>query len=113
MSVRSSLFLWQLGPITSLPRRSVAERRRGARGQPMDVHLPGSYEIGKRPTMRDVAAVADVSLKTGSRVVNGEPGVSGTLVQRVRHAIDELDFRPNIGASSLRRTGGRTATVGL
>ena len=42
----------------------------------MDVHLPGSYEIGKRPTMRDVAAVADVSLKTVSRVVNGEPGVS-------------------------------------
>src|SRR3954470_4232816 len=70
-------------------------------------------EIGRRPTMRDVAAVADVSLKTVSRVVNGEPGVSGTLVQRVRDAIEELDFRPNIGASSLRRTGGRTATVGL
>ncbi len=63
--------------------------------------------------MRDVAAVAGVSLKTVSRVVNGEPGVSATLGQRVREAIEELDFRPNIGASSLRRTGGRTATVGL
>jgi LacI family transcriptional regulator len=80
----------------------------------MDGHQPGvSLENGRRPTMRDVAAIAGVSLKTVSRVVNGEPGVSSTLGQRVREAIDQLDFRPNIGASSLRRTGGRTATVGL
>jgi LacI family transcriptional regulator len=70
-------------------------------------------ELGRRPTMRDVAAIAGVSLKTVSRVVNGEPGVSVTLGQRVRAAIEELDFRPNVGASSLRRTGGRTATVAL
>jgi LacI family transcriptional regulator len=57
--------------------------------------------------------VAGVSLKTVSRVVNGEPGVSSTLGRRVRDAIEELDFRPNIGARSLRRAGGRTATVGL
>src|ERR1700733_7653698 len=80
----------------------------------MDGQRPGApSEVGRRPTMRDVAAVAGVSLKTVSRVVNGEPGVSTTLGQRVREAIDELDFRPNIGASSLRRAGGRTATVGL
>ena len=29
----------------------------------------------KRPTMRDVATAAGVSLMTVSRVVNGEPGV--------------------------------------
>jgi LacI family transcriptional regulator len=80
----------------------------------MDVQTTlAPFEVGKRPTMRDVAALAGVSLKTVSRVVNGEPGVSTTLGQRVREAIDELDFRPNIGASSLRRAGGRTATVGL
>jgi len=80
----------------------------------MERHPPGNaLENGKRPTMRDVAAIAEVSLKTVSRVVNGEPGVSSTLEQRVRKAIDELDFRPNVGASSLRRTGGRTGTVGL
>ena len=67
----------------------------------------------RRPTMRDVAGVAGVSLKTVSRVVNGESGVSADLADRVGRAIDELDFRPNIGASSLRRTDGRTATVGL
>ena len=30
-----------------------------------------------RPTMKDVAIAARVSLKTVSRVVNGEPGVPG------------------------------------
>ncbi|MDP9826668.1 LacI family DNA-binding transcriptional regulator [Kineosporia succinea] len=86
----------------------------------MDSQLPETAgplnrgaHLGRRPTMRDVAALAGVSLKTVSRVVNGEPGVSSTLGRRVRDAIDELDFRPNIGARSLRRAGGRTATVGL
>ncbi len=68
---------------------------------------------GRRPTMRDVAARAEVSFKTVSRVVNGEPGVSPVLVDRVRRAVDELDFRPNAGASSLRRADRRTSSVGL
>jgi LacI family transcriptional regulator len=67
----------------------------------------------RRPTMRDVAARAGVSLKTVSRVVNREAGVSAELAGRVAQAIAELDFRPNVGASSLRRADGRTATVGL
>jgi len=67
----------------------------------------------RRPTMRDVALKAGVSLKTVSRVVNAEPGVSATLAARVRLAIDDLGFRPNAGASALRRADGKTATVGL
>jgi LacI family transcriptional regulator len=63
--------------------------------------------------MRDVASLSGASLKTVSRVVNGEPGVSAQLAERVRSAIDQLDFHPDRGASSLRRSGGRTATVGL
>jgi len=63
--------------------------------------------------MRDVAAHAGVSLKTVSRVVNGEAGVSGELATRVLRAIEDLDYRPNIGASSLRRSDQKTATVGL
>lgn len=68
---------------------------------------------GRRPTMRDVAAQAGVSLKTVSRVVNAESGVSAALVDKVRTAIQELGFRPHAGASNLRRAGGKTATVGL
>ncbi|HET9654857.1 MAG TPA: LacI family DNA-binding transcriptional regulator [Kineosporiaceae bacterium] len=74
---------------------------------------PRRIQAVRRPTMRDVAARAGVSLKTVSRVVNAEAGVSASLAERVRRAVEELDFRPNAGASSLRRADGKTATVGL
>jgi LacI family transcriptional regulator len=79
----------------------------------MDDTTGASATDRRRPTMRDVAARAGVSLKTVSRVVNRESGVSTELAGRVAQAIAELDFRPNVGASSLRRADGRTATVGL
>ncbi len=63
--------------------------------------------------MRDVAARAQVSFKTVSRVVNDEGGVSPQLEHRVRLAIEALDFRPNAGARILRRSDHRTATIGL
>jgi len=61
--------------------------------------------------MRDVANSANVSLKTVSRVVNGESGVRPELVARVEVAIEQLGFRRNEIASSLRR--GRTGAIGL
>ncbi|WP_225800570.1 LacI family DNA-binding transcriptional regulator [Streptomyces sp. NK15101] len=66
---------------------------------------------GNRPTMKDVAARAGVGLKTVSRVVNGEPGVTPDTERRVREAIEALGFRRNDSARVLRK--GRTATVGL
>jgi LacI family transcriptional regulator len=57
--------------------------------------------------------MAGVSLKTVSRVVNAEPGVSGKLDSRVRAAINRLDYRPNLSASNLRRTDRKTGTIGL
>lgn len=68
---------------------------------------------GRRPTLRDVAARAGVSFKTVSRVVNDEPGVSPALIERVRRAVGELGFRPNVGARVLRRADARTASIGL
>lgn len=63
--------------------------------------------------MRDVAALAGVSLKTVSRVVNREDGVSDDLVAKVERAAAQLDYRPNLTASNLRRSDGKTATWGL
>jgi LacI family transcriptional regulator len=63
--------------------------------------------------MNDVARFAQVSLKTVSRVVNGESSVSPVLAERVRTAIDTLGYRPDIGASNLRRSDQRTRTIGL
>ncbi|MFF4007709.1 LacI family DNA-binding transcriptional regulator [Streptomyces sp. NPDC001717] len=61
--------------------------------------------------MKDVAARAGVGLKTVSRVVNGEPGVTPETEKRVQEAIEALGFRRNDSARVLRK--GRTATVGL
>lgn len=57
-----------------------------------------------RSTMRDVAALAGVSFKTVSRVVNNESGVKPDLRAKV-HAIERLDYRTNLAASNLRRSG--------
>jgi LacI family transcriptional regulator len=67
----------------------------------------------RAPTMRDVAALASVSLKTVSRVVNQESGVSPELVRRVLDAVALLGYRHNLTASSLRRADQKTATIGL
>jgi LacI family transcriptional regulator len=61
--------------------------------------------------MKDVAARAGVGLKTVSRVVNEEPGVTPDTVARVQAAIDALGFRRNDSARLLRTR--RTASVGL
>src|SRR4051795_13421727 len=77
--------------------------------------MSGSIGGARRPgppTMRDVAALARVSLKTVSRVVNDEPGVKPEVRVRVQEAAHRLDYRPNLTASNLRRSSGRTRTVG-
>ena len=62
--------------------------------------------------MRDVAALARVSLKTVSRVVNRERGVSDDLRERVERAVERLDYTHNLTASNLRRSHGSTGVVG-
>ncbi|MET8151089.1 LacI family DNA-binding transcriptional regulator [Actinoplanes sp. NPDC049668] len=63
--------------------------------------------------MNDVARTAGVSLKTVSRVVNGETTVDPTLAARVRAAVAALNYRRHLGASMLRRMDRRTGTIGL
>lgn len=69
--------------------------------------------VDVRPTMRDVARLAGVSIKTVSRVVNDEPAVSDELRTKVLNAAGQLGYRPNFTASTLRRSSRRTATIGL
>ncbi|GAA3490874.1 LacI family DNA-binding transcriptional regulator [Streptomyces cremeus] len=73
--------------------------------------VPPQRRYGNRPTMKDVAARAGVGLKTVSRVVNAEPGVTPDTERRVKEAIDALGFRRNDSARVLRK--GRTASIGL
>src|SRR4029453_12105224 len=62
--------------------------------------------------MHDVAAPAGVGLKTVSRVVNSERGVSPELEAKVRRAIEQLNYRRDANAATLRRLGRKTQTIG-
>jgi len=64
-----------------------------------------------KPTIRDVAKRAAVSLKTVSRVINHEPAVRERTRARVMKAIGELGYKPDVSARSLR--GARAYAVGL
>lgn len=62
-------------------------------------------------TMRDVAAAAGVSVATVSRVLNGTQPVGRAATAAVERAVDQLGYRPNRLAASLRRS--RTRTVAM
>lgn len=62
-------------------------------------------------TMRDVARVAGVSAKTVSRVFNDDPHVTEETRERVRWAMQKLNYVPNLLARSFR--AGSDAAVGL
>jgi LacI family transcriptional regulator len=65
----------------------------------------------RRPTIRDVAATAGVSIQTVSRVTNGRPDVAPETVSRVLEAIHRLGYTPNMLARSL--TVGRSQVLGV
>ncbi len=62
--------------------------------------------------MVDVARLAGVSLKTVSRAINAEPGVSAATVEKVRVAAEQLRYERNDLAASLRHGKG-SDTLGL
>ncbi|RYJ23303.1 ribose operon repressor [Streptomyces sp. L-9-10] len=62
-------------------------------------------------TIKDVAARAGVSVATTSRVLSGNPSTSAKSRERVRAAAEDLGYRPDARARSLR--SARSQTVGL
>lgn len=62
-------------------------------------------------TLRDVAEHAGVSVRTVSNVVAGYEHVSTAMRERVQRAIQDLDYRPNPVARTLRT--GRTGVLAL
>src|SRR3954453_23400068 len=63
--------------------------------------------------MKEVAAVAGVSLSTVSRVVNGSPPVAPELAVKVERAVELLGYRHNHTAGTLRRADGQSHSIGL
>jgi len=64
-----------------------------------------------KATITDVARLADVSMKTVSRVINKEPNVSAALRERVMQAAAQLGYQPSVSARSL--AGVRSFLIGF
>ncbi len=73
--------------------------------------MKGHQARSRRVRLTDVAARANVSIAAVSIALNDRPGVSDAVRQRIRDAADELGYRSDRLAASLRT--GRTDTVGL
>lgn len=65
----------------------------------------------RRTTIQDVAARAQVSIKTVSRVLNGEPSVRPSTRERVEKVISSMNYRPD--PSARRLAGNRSSLIAL
>lgn len=68
-------------------------------------------DLVRPPTLRDVAALAGVSIATVSKALNGREHVRSETRQKVQRAAEKLNFFPNVLAQNL--LSGRSGTVGL
>ncbi|WP_044562407.1 LacI family DNA-binding transcriptional regulator [Azospirillum sp. B4] len=64
-----------------------------------------------KATIYDVARVANVSIKTVSRVLNGEPKASPETRARVMEAARSLNYKPSLSARAL--SGSRSFLIAL
>ncbi len=83
----------------------------------MKIHIYNTivsgYKKGSnmKPTIRDVAKLAGVSVATVSRYLNKSPLISDSTARVVEDVIKELHYQPNMMAQGL--LNGQTKTVGL
>lgn len=66
---------------------------------------------GRRPSIRDVARLADVSHQTVSRVLNDSPSIRPETRARVLDVMAKLQYRPNRAARAL--VTARSQTIGV
>jgi len=66
---------------------------------------------GRRPSIRDVARLAEVSHQTVSRVLNDHPSIRPETRARVVEVMAQLQYRPNRAARALATS--RSQTIGI
>lgn len=64
-------------------------------------------------SLKDVAKLAGVSLMTVSRAINEPDKLRAETYRRVKQAIDQLDYVPDLAARRIRGDGGRVQTIGV
>jgi len=65
----------------------------------------------KNVTMKDVAREAGVALSTVSHFLNNSAPLSEETKQKIKKAIEKLNYRPNLTARNLKKR--KTSTIGL
>jgi DNA-binding LacI/PurR family transcriptional regulator len=63
--------------------------------------------MGRRVTLKEVAAEAGVSYQTVSKVLNGEGTVAPETATRIWETVERLGYRPNVTARNLRTQSSR------
>ena len=91
--------------------KSISRFRRKHRD--IDVNTSRGSQDRRRATMRDVAALAGVGIKTVSRVINDEPNVSPATIAQVRAAADGWTTIPICTPATCVAPARRTRTIGL
>ncbi len=66
-----------------------------------------------RPTLRDVAELAGLSVTQTSRALNGHSDVANDSRLRAEQAAQELGYVPNLAARRLKDPGSGTQTIGV
>ena len=59
-------------------------------------------------TIRDVAKLAETSTATVSKVLNGSYSISKTTAERVKNAVQELDYHSNLRARNFVKQATKT-----
>jgi LacI family transcriptional regulator len=81
------------------------------RGEALTATGRGDRVLRGRSSMREVAELAGVAMSSVSRVLSGHPDVSAAMRERVMAAVDQLGYKPDLLAQSLRRR--ETLSVGF
>jgi LacI family transcriptional regulator len=79
----------------------MAQRR--AQAQQKRLRVRADDHKARRPTIRDVARLAEVGVGTVSRVINNHPAVNADIRKVVTNAIAQLRYVPDALAGSMRR----------
>jgi DNA-binding LacI/PurR family transcriptional regulator len=67
--------------------------------------------ISVRPSIKQVANLAGVSIATVSRLLNKPGSVSAETAEKIHRSIEQLGFRPNFTGRNLRAGSSRTVGV--
>lgn len=70
-----------------------------------------SETIGRRPTLKEVARAAGVSVASASYAINGTGSVGEQTREHILAVAAQLGYRPNLSAKAMKT--GRTGTLGL